>query len=123
MSNEPNLEELRENARTNYGITNADDLDAETLQSEIDAIDKQASDARNEGEEADEATVDSADDGDEDEDEDVSPEDDPQAKLVDLKARATEVGVEDADAFTKKDDVRAAIKAKLAEGNDQSDEV
>ena len=48
MSQESTLDELRENARTNYGITNADDLDAKTLQSEMDAIDKQAEDAKDE---------------------------------------------------------------------------
>lgn len=45
---EVNLEELRENARTNYGITNAADLEADQLQSEMDAIDKQAADAEKE---------------------------------------------------------------------------
>lgn len=48
MAKEVNLEELRENARTNYGITNAEDLDAETLQVEMDTIDKQATDAEKE---------------------------------------------------------------------------
>lgn len=61
MSEEVNLEELRENARTNYGIINADDLEADQLQSEIDAIDKQAEDAKAEDAAAEKARANAAD--------------------------------------------------------------
>ena len=136
MSNKVNLDELRENARTNYGITNADDLDAETLQTEIDAIDKQAEDAKDEEAKvqhnADRAGANSTtnpasgasdgnastdgDEGDEGDEgkEEETPKDLSKLGRTDLEARAREAGVDgdpsDKEQYPNKDALVTAIE-------------
>lgn len=105
-----NLEELRNKARTEYGITNADELDAERLQSEIDAIDQQAIDA--EKETAKHET---------DQQEQSAPDEEQLKDLTklsrgELEARASEVGVDgdptDKEKYPNKGSLVEAIEAK-----------
>lgn len=122
MSDKPTLEELRENARTNYGITNADDLDAATLQAEIDTIDSQAKDAEAEAKaESDSPASDvvSPDEVDE-EDEEATHDFTETDSRADLEAEATRLGIENASDKTEYPN-RGTLVAAIDEANADAD--
>lgn len=104
------IQELRERARVEYGIINADQMEDKQLRDEIEAIDAQA-----ESVEATPAKEVAADEvGDESQDGGDESEDLSKLSRKDLNERAVDAGIENPESYKNKKELLAALEASKA---------